>query len=94
MAPVMSNSIIRSNENLENNPTKWDMTSEEWEQYLRLLYIKSIKSHIPINCPRCQTLLEVDNEQIYCPKCGLITQNSTEYTAGTKTKLPHGLRLG
>lgn len=91
----MSNSLIRSNENLEEIPEEiWLMTSEERKQYFRLQYILSIKSHIPNRCPKCKTILEVDDEQIYCPNCGLITQNSTEYAAGIHTKLPHGLRLG
>ena len=90
----MSNSIIRSNEKMETIPDMWLMTSEEREKYFRLQYILSIKSHIPVRCPRCKTILEIDDEQIYCPHCGLITQNSTNYSAGMKTKLPHGLRLG
>ena len=91
----MSNSIIRSNENAENIPTEiWLMTSEERKQYFRLQYILSIKSHIPNRCPKCKTILEVDDEQIYCPNCGLVTHDSITYTAGIKHHLPHGLRLG
>ena len=75
-------------------PCKWLMTSEEWKAYLRLVFIESIQSHIPSRCPECHTPLEIDDEQIYCPSCGLITQDSITYTAGIKHHLPHGLRLG
>ena len=75
-------------------PDRWLMTSEEWDAYIRLVFIKSIQSHIPHKCPECHTILEVDDEQIYCPKCGLVTQDSTEFVSGIKYHLPHGLRLG
>lgn len=50
-------------------------------------------SHIPRTCPDCEHELIVDEEQIYCPACGLITQDSTCYHAGRKFHLPHGLKL-
>ena len=60
----------------------------------RLTYIKRILAHTPSVCPECNTELIVDEEQIYCPHCGLITEDSYDYHAGTKFLLPHGLRLG
>ena len=59
----------------------------------RLLFIISIQANTPKTCPECEHELIVDNEQIYCPKCGLVTQDSYNYTAGTQYKLPHGLKL-
>ena len=61
---------------------------------MRLHYIKQMQAHTPITCPDCGKTLTVDNEEIYCETCGLVTQASTEYTAGIKYTLPHGLRLG
>ena len=49
---------------------------------------------IPEECPECTTQLVVDDETIYCPECGLVTQTSIAYVAGQKIVLPHGLRLG
>lgn len=87
----MTNSIVRSDKS-EDMPDKW-LEPENHKQKIRLLYIKSIKSHTPSLCPHCHTILEVDEEQIYCPHCGLVTQDSYDYTAGTKYHLPHGLKL-
>lgn len=72
---------------------EWLMTSEEWEKQTRLDYILSIQSHIPSRCPHCHNELTVDEEQIYCPHCGLVTQDSYPYQAGQHFKLPHGLKL-
>ena len=60
----------------------------------RLLYIQKLQAHTPSVCPECTTELIVDDEQIYCPKCGLITQDSYDYHAGQHFHLPHGIRLG
>ena len=60
---------------------------------LRLLYIKSLQSHIPKSCPHCRCELVVDEEQIYCPSCGLVTQDSYNYQAGMHFTYPHGLKL-
>ena len=60
----------------------------------RLIEIKRMMAHTPTTCPECGQDLIVDDEQIYCPKCGLITQDSTCYHAGQKFTLPHGIRLG
>ena len=92
MVRVMSNSILRGNKSEEDMPDRW-LEPENWKQYMRLLYIEKMISHIPNRCPHCHTLLEVDEEQIYCPKCGLVTQDSYDYQAGMKYKLPHGLKL-
>lgn len=69
------------------------MTSEELAQYMRLIFIESIQSHIPSRCPKCHTPLTVDDEQIYCPACGLVTQDGYDYSAGLKYHLPHGIKL-
>lgn len=71
----------------------WLMTSEEWQRQTRLDFIRSIQSHIPKRCPHCNSILIVDEEQIYCPHCGLVTQDSYPYQAGQHFKLPHGLKL-
>ena len=91
---------IRENEMPSNND-EWLKTRAEKEEEnlqlekeMRLLYIKSIQSHIPSKCPECHNLLIIDDEQIYCPSCGLVTQDSTMFNGGQKFHLPHGLRLG
>lgn len=84
-----------TNSNIEDKtdmPDKW-LEPRKWEQYMRILYIESIQAHVPSKCPECHTLLEVDEEQIYCPKCGLVTQDSYDFAAGTKYVLPHGIKL-
>ena len=73
------------------------MTTADWKKtkpQRRLIYIHSIQAHTPHVCPECQSELKTDDEQIYCPKCGLVTQDSIQYSAGHKYHLPHGLRLG
>jgi uncharacterized Zn finger protein (UPF0148 family) len=70
----------------DNMPDKWTN--------VRLLYIKKLQAHTPTHCPECDCELTIDDEQIYCPECGLVTQDSTEYVASIKYHLPHGLRLG
>jgi len=66
---------------------------EDYRKALRLHYIKKMQSHIPRKCPKCGEELEVDEEQIICPNCGLITQDSYNYQAGQHFTLPHGLKL-
>ena len=89
----MTNSILKGNEDTqEDMPDRW-LEPEEYEKKARLLYILSLQSHIPHKCPECHTTLEVDDEQIYCPKCGLVTQDSNKYSAGLPYRLPHGLKL-
>ena len=94
--------------NSYNNIRENEMPTDEWlktraekeeeanqlQKEMRLLYIKSIQSHIPSYCPECHNHLVIDDEQIYCPHCGLITQDSNRFIAGFKFHLPHGLRLG
>lgn len=84
----MSNSLVRGNNN--SNDDEWLKTRAE----KRLIYILSIQSHIKPYCPECGAPLTVDDEQIYCNSCGLVTQDSTCFNAGIKVNLPHGLRLG
>lgn len=60
----------------------------------RLIYIKRLQAHTPTTCPECGNELTIDNEQIYCQCCGLVTQDSIQYQAGFHFKYPHGLRLG
>lgn len=67
---------------------------KDYRAEMRLHYILSLQAHTPTTCPDCGEQLTIDNEEIYCETCGLITQASTEYTAGNKYTLPHGLRLG
>ena len=80
----MSNSIVRKN--------KYGEVQVIFDK--RLIYISKLKAHTPSVCPQCQTELVIDDEQIYCPKCGLITQDSYDYHAGQHFHLPHGIRLG
>ena len=80
----MSNSIVRKD--------KFGGTMVIFDP--RLIYIRKLQAHIPSLCPECGTELEVDDEQIYCPKCGLITQDSYDFHAGQHFTLPHGIRLG
>lgn len=63
-------------------------------QQYRISYIRRMHAKIPDECPECNTQLIIDDETIYCPGCGLVTQTSTDYVAGQKYFLPHGLRLG
>ena len=91
MAPVMTNSIVRGKD--ENMPDRW-LQPREWKQYMRLLYIKNIQSYTPIYYPECGEDLEVDDEQVYCPQCGLVCMDSICYVAGFKYDLPYGLKLG
>ena len=60
----------------------------------RLQYIISLQAKTPTKCPRCEQKLVIDDEEIYCPNCGIITETSIQYVAGQKFHLPHGLRLG
>lgn len=87
MVLVISNSIVE-----DDMPDRW-LEPENYKIYMRLCFIKSIQSHIPSYCPECGESLTVDEDQIYCPKCGLITQSSTTYSAGLKFRLPHGIKL-
>jgi uncharacterized Zn finger protein (UPF0148 family) len=57
------------------------------------MYIQKMKSHIPSRCPKCKTPLRVEDEQICCPKCGLVTQDVYDFSAGMKYNLPHGIKL-
>ena len=59
----------------------------------RLTYIKKLQAKTPTECPHCHGDLTVDDEQIYCPTCGLVTQDSYNYVAGIQFHLPHGLKL-
>ena len=79
--PANSHSIVRG-----QNMSK--------PQEYRISYIKRMHAKIPEECPECTTQLVVDDETIYCPQCGLVTQTSIAYVAGHKFNLPHGLRLG
>jgi len=78
----MTNSIIE------------DAMPRDYRKEQRIHYILRLHSHIPDTCPDCGEHLTVDDETIYCPNCGLVTQTSSNYTAGFKYHLPHGLRLG
>jgi Zn finger protein HypA/HybF involved in hydrogenase expression len=80
----MSNSIVRKDK-FGGNHVIFDK---------RIIYISKLMAHIPSQCPECSTELEVDDEQIYCPHCGLITQDSYDFHAGQHFHLPHGIRLG
>lgn len=96
----MTNSIIRERKQMPSH-NEWLKTRAEKDEEqrqreieLRLLYIQKMLSHIPPYCPECHTHLIIDDEQISCPACGLVTQDSTYYNGGQKFHLPHGLRLG
>ena len=79
--PANSHSIVRG------------QNMSKTQQY-RISYIRKMHAKIPTECPECTTPLLVDDETIYCPGCGLVTQTSTQYVAGQQIVLPHGLRLG
>ena len=87
----MTNSIV---ENTMPQKKDWLLTSEEYETLIRLAFIESIQSHIPSYCPDCGEPLTIDDEEIYCPSCGLVTQGSYPYVAGLYFPFRHGLRLG
>lgn len=101
MTSGLTNSYNNIRENEMPTTDEWLKTRAEKDEEqrqlakeMRLLYIKKMQSHIPPYCPECHTLLIIDEEQIYCPECGLVTQDSTMFQAGIKFHLPHGLRLG
>lgn len=87
VAPVMTNSIIEPMKNDE-----WLKTSDEKQKEQRLLFLKSFIKPCSHYCPDCHTELisNIDEDETYCPSCGLITSMSTEYVAGQKIDLPHG----
>lgn len=62
-------------------------------QNTRIHYLKSIQAHTPKTCPFCAHTLTNDNQQTYCPQCGLVCQDSTQYVAGEKICLPYGLKI-
>ncbi len=70
-----------------------DEMSQKWTNP-RLYFIKSIQAHTPNTCPECEHDLVIEDEQVYCPHCGLVTQDSIPYVAGFHIVYPHGLRLG
>ncbi len=78
---------------MRDNIVSKDKMSDRW-LHPRMYYIMGLQSHIPNTCPECSHELKIDDEQIFCPKCGLVTQDSSEFIAGMKYHLPHGLRLG
>lgn len=84
----MTNSIIE-----DDMPDRW-LEPEAYKTLIRLNYIKSIQSHIPNKCKECNSELAISEDEVYCPKCGLIHQASTDYHAGIHFHLPYGLRLG
>ena len=63
-------------------------------QQTRLYYIRNLQSRTPSTCPFCAHTLTTEDTQVYCPQCGLVCQDTTEYVAGIKHCLPYGLRLG
>ena len=77
---------------IPEEPDRW-LEPEKYKKAVRLAYIKRMKSHIPNRCPNCKTPLTVEGEQIVCLKCGLVTQDSYDYDAGMKYRLPHGIKL-
>ena len=79
--PVNTNSNIRAS--IKMTPA----------QNTRIHYLKSIQAHTPKTCPFCAHTLTNDNQQIYCPQCGLVCQDSTQYVAGEKICLPYGLKI-
>lgn len=88
-----SYNIVRENKN-PNNDEEWLKTSDEKQREIRLNFILSLQSHIRPYCPDCGEPLTIDDEQIYCRACGLVTQDSTHFNAGIYVHLRHGLRLG
>ena len=63
-------------------------------QQTRLYYIRNRQSRTPSTCPFCAHTLTTEDTQVYCPQCGLVCQDTTEYVAGIRHCLPYGLRLG
>ena len=74
----MTNSIVRENR-----------MDDEWLNP-RLYYLKKLIKPRPNYCPECNTTLEHDEDEIYCPKCGLVTSASIEYVAGFRIRFPYG----
>ena len=62
-----------------------------WE--IRLNYIRKMQSHLPSECPECESELVTDDSEIYCAKCGLVVAASMEYVAGVRIDLPYGIVL-
>lgn len=85
-----ANSIIE-----DMNNDEWLKTTEERKKERRLAYLKTfIKPNSNI-CPECHGKLTatIDEDEIICTKCGLITSASIQYAAGQQIDLPYGLRL-
>ena len=66
-----------------------------YQKVHRIHYILSFKTKEPLRkCPDCgETITSDEWGEEYCPRCGLITRNSYNYTAGEMHELPYGLKI-
>lgn len=77
-----ANNIIRD--------TYWDLTRDEIDKLIRLTYLLTFVRPIPNFCPECYTPLEYEEDEKYCPHCGLVTSTTVEYVAGQRISIPYG----
>ena len=74
----MLNSIMKMNEKLAT------------QKIPRIRFLKTFIKPQSSTCPECDSELTVDDDEIYCPKCGLVTSASYDYVAGVKITFPYG----
>ena len=66
-----------------NNKREWEMTYNP-----RISFLKSITKPFPTLCPECEHEIVHDNEQIYCPECGLVCYDTIEYVGLRRIDYP------
>ena len=74
---------------MNTNYIRGNDMSREWINP-RLYYLRRLIHPIPTTCPECDHTLTIDDDETYCPYCGLVTSTSIEYVAGIKINLPYG----
>ena len=97
--PTMTNNNIEDTKTLKmirsklNNLTFDEikgLTSDEFQQLIRLSYLKTFVKPLPSYCPECGAALYTDEDETICSCCGLVTSASIEYVGCKKISLPHG----
>ena len=97
----MTNSIIEDTETNKNMSEKLHeltatelkgLTSDEFQQLIRLSYLETFVKPQPAHCPECDGELTTseDEDETICTDCGLITSMSIEYVGLRKLDLPYG----
>ena len=97
----MTNSIIEDTETNKNMSEKLHeltstelkgLTSDEFQQLIRLSYLETFVKPLPTTCPECGSDLTTteDEDETICTGCGLITSMSIEYVGLRKLDLPYG----